>query len=877
MADNNQLQVTLTGDATALLASLEAAQEKIKALSKTGKEETNSLNDAFSQLSVEKLLTMAVGFGTLAGAANAALGLIVTGIKNIISIIPNSIDATKHLAETYEQLSITAGMSIDDFNKYNAAISLAGGKAEDLNDIVKGMERGIKQHSEALVANGVFASQDALNHATLGEYIQAVVTKMREYGDATSRDQLLLDAFGKSGMAFAATLERINDQMDRGSKLSLMDGVLSQKALEQAEKLRVAEGELNIQKDLSKRLISESVTDLDIAIKKEEALTLQRANEFRIVQQLVKDGLIPLTQKTIEYEDEQHQRVTQVVEDWSATTEAAKKYLETIKELNKYAKDENDVGVNREAANKRESTAAYDPHKAEKEKEAAKEADRARIEAMDKALEDFRLRKAQEHRIEADYYQLSAKETLDFWQKQLATNRNGEESIKKIHSEIITAKKAMLAQADSERKASFERELSEVKGNYTAQLALAGQNLTEVRKYHTEESAEYQLALKKIQDIRNAQALEERRVESLELEGKRKHEAAMLQLELEAVKVALAQGRISDEEALRDRIAIEKTQYDAERKALMDRLALANLEKTERQSILNQIQALDDAHNRQMVQGSQQLYDLMRQKNPMLGLRDGAKAYYDQAVNYYAQYGQAVRSVLNSTENTLARSLQSMLLEHKRLGDAIREVWKGIGTAVVQEITQMVARWIVAQAAMAIVGKSAQVAQGTQASAALDLAVAESYAAYAAIPFGGLALAQAQIAAIMAGFGVAKAADKGITAMETGGLVKAGSWQRTILGDGADDEIVAPERPFKAVLGGWLGSIVGSVSAHASRMASMASTSYTPSGSAFAGAGAGGGYVDLRGAVIAGESVESSRIIGNLVKQHLDSWSKRKG
>ena len=33
--------------------------------------------------------------------------------------------------------------------------------------------------------------------------------------------------------------------------------------------------------------------------------------------------------------------------------------------------------------------------------------------------------------------------------------------------------------------------------------------------------------------------------------------------------------------------------------------------------------------------------------------------------------------------------------------------------------------------------------------------------------------------------------------------------------------------------------------------------------------------VDLRGAVIAGESVESGRIIGNMVKKHLDSYSRR--
>ena len=46
---------------------------------------------------------------------------------------------------------------------------------------------------------------------------------------------------------------------------------------------------------------------------------------------------------------------------------------------------------------------------------------------------------------------------------------------------------------------------------------------------------------------------------------------------------------------------------------------------------------------------------------------------------------------------------------------------------------------------------------------------------------------------------------------------------------------------------------------------------------AASGGSVGGAHVDLRGAVIAGESVDSARIIGNLVKKHMDGYNRRNG
>ena len=104
MAADNKLGVELTGDNAGLMASLAQAEEKIAKLSGKGKEDVSKLGEAFETLSMKHIAGAAIGFGTLAGAAEKALEFISEGIKTVIEIIPKAIEGTVKLAEAFEKV-----------------------------------------------------------------------------------------------------------------------------------------------------------------------------------------------------------------------------------------------------------------------------------------------------------------------------------------------------------------------------------------------------------------------------------------------------------------------------------------------------------------------------------------------------------------------------------------------------------------------------------------------------------------------------------------------------------------------------------------------------------------------------------------------------
>ena len=146
------------------------------------------------------------------------------------------------------------------------------------------------------------------------------------------------------------------------------------------------------------------------------------------------------------------------------------------------------------------------------------------------------------------------------------------------------------------------------------------------------------------------------------------------------------------------------------------------------------------------------------------------------------------------------------------------------------------------------------------------------------MPYIGAELAMAQIEAME--ISVAAAGAAGVVGAAEGGWFDRPTL--TVMGEGSQRELAVPEVSFKDWAGNLAANIMGrqdAINGYGRLSYQMASQFHAQSGGGGAGLGAlaGGGYVDLRGAVIAGESVESARIIGNLVSKHLDAFNKRRG
>jgi len=794
MADNNNnLKVTIEGDNASLVAALVEAEARIAKFT-AKKQDVDALSEAFEHLSIKSIAQAAIGFGTLAGAAEKTLGLIIEGIKSIIEIIPKSIENTGKLVENYKQLSITAGMSTREFNEWVATIALAGGKTEDLNDIVKGMERGIKQHSEALVANSVFTDENALKHATLGEYIHAVVSKMESYGDATSRDQLLLDAFGKSGLAFAAILKEIDERREEGKNLGNETNIITNESIKLQKELTKAKGETDIQEKLSQKLISDGSIQHSIALEKIKTDTLKYANETIIINDAINKGLIKRSETTIEVIGNDRQLTKTTVENREEEKKALESYLSSMEK----ARIENEKMLQIElvrAGLVHSSGLSYDPQKAEKDKKAAEERQKA-AEAHREAVKSATEAQTRENillkegELAAFRYDLALKGIIGTEQDKIVAQKAANDAIKEQNKNDID-----MAKEQEERNNKWK----EINKRYD-QEKLAGEKEIAAARYTLLE-----------QDISNRAKL----------------------------------GIISATQELTQLKALDTLKYNEEVKAINDsitlRKAAGNIDIAEEQKLKNDIQKLTLKHNQEQ---NKLTLELAKEQN-----------------KYYT-------TMWNSAESAASKAISSMILEHQKLGQAIKSIFQSILSSVVNVFADMAAKSIISSIQEAVGYKAAA---ATKAASALDTATAESYSAYAYIPFAGMALAEAQIAAITSGFTASSAANQAITAHATGGLVTSPTL--SLMGE-AGPELIAPKHDFMEVTRQLVASGASMYRAIVQSQAYQGSSnSYSPASGATPGGQAV--HVNLSGAVIAGESVESSRLIGNMIQKHLNSYGRR--
>lgn len=222
----------------------------------------------------------------------------------------------------------------------------------------------------------------------------------------------------------------------------------------------------------------------------------------------------------------------------------------------------------------------------------------------------------------------------------------------------------------------------------------------------------------------------------------------------------------------------------------------------------------------------------------LAGLTEAAEAM----TNKFEQAKSAIKSILSSTENAFANFFQNIIQKGMTAGQKWDALWKSLSGAVLKAITEIIAKQLVAwgiekgiaawkalragaevveqstTAGAALVASGEKViAMGAEAIAAksaapalIEFAVAETWAAYAGMPFVGMALASAQIAAIMGTYATAKALSfmggigsgapaEASAGMNYPGYALGGVVSRPTLawiGEAGGREVVAPENTF---------------------------------------------------------------------------------
>jgi tape measure domain-containing protein len=238
------------------------------------------------------------------------------------------------------------------------------------------------------------------------------------------------------------------------------------------------------------------------------------------------------------------------------------------------------------------------------------------------------------------------------------------------------------------------------------------------------------------------------------------------------------------------------------------------------------------------------------------GMRSALDTYITTAQNKFQVWKNVTTQILQGLEGSFANFFESIFKHGMTGAQKWDALWKGIAGSVLKALAQMAAQWLVAATAEAIFHKSATAAKAGQISAALTLASAETWSAYAYIPFAGPVLALAQIELMMgdmlANIAQGKAIGAAGTVFASGGVIDRPTL--ALMGE-AGRELVVPEVSFRT----WADNLVGNLLASQARTQdyAFAAQGYVAAASGSASSRQAAGLpafgapmIDLRGAQI---------------------------
>ena len=853
MADE-KIQVTIEGDPQGGIDMLTAFDKKADD-SKKKLEEGSDVDKMMGGLA-GKLTQLTLGFGTAAGAATAALGKIQEGFQKIIEIVPDAIKRTNELAASYQMMAVTAGMNSEQFNKFNISLQMSGGETEKMLPLIRGYARAMRTRADVLIANGIASDKAALAAMTFEQYIVKVVSVMKTYGDHMDRDLLLQAAFERSGIASAAMLENLARNFEEAGKTAQRNGIDMEEASKNLNTYRVATTELMTAFDKMKASLS--------------SFTLPGlSNAFALIAKIVeaKGVLTTLAGFATGNVDliRAGARQSQGFVD-AATRKSDDDYSRRREEMHantkpsgKYIGDEKAI---HEVSN--------DPFKAEADRLAQQEI-RLRLKNTMAAEEKAELDAAEiQYRLDRD--------KLDDMMANQDKEMNRKESgmTPEIHHEryleYVENWRTTQTQAEQAKAAIIEK--------------FRQKRLDEEKKFEDELS------------VKGTDGLAQRYAKNQEWADK---ELKFIREHYEGEKRAQAEAMVAATKA-----AADKHDFAEQQKKDLTELNLLLKQANERSPMSQgETKAFIADY---AAKGDDSQKGAAKEKSAELhlggtageGALAGMKKFRAETENIYLSMQNLTHNLATTMSSGIGKAFTDMIVNGKKFGDVMKALWKDVASSVIGGLIQIATRqalnWALegtifaekkAQAAAEIGVKTTTVSTGIALDAAATTSsvtasvaqtapaemsmAAKIYSWFASMGPWGLLAAAGTVAAAMAAIG----AIGKITAHAEGGLIDRPTM--ALMGE-AGPEIVAPQRNFMdwAQANQNLGYNLASHNASISGLQHQGN-SYGKAGMAASGGSVGGAHVDLRGAVIAGESVDSARIIGNLVKKHMDGYNRRNG
>lgn len=244
------------------------------------------------------------------------------------------------------------------------------------------------------------------------------------------------------------------------------------------------------------------------------------------------------------------------------------------------------------------------------------------------------------------------------------------------------------------------------------------------------------------------------------------------------------------------------------------------------------------------------------------GWQAGLTEWVMNAQNAFQIFKDLATSVLGGVTNAFAQGIEGMISGQMKLGKAFKTIWNGILKTVITAVAQMIAQWLVLKIVGAATAKSQAMSAAVASVAEQMRAAAAIFAAHAYIPFVGPAIAAGLVTMMNGALGANAAAAKTMNAaalFASGGVIDRPTL--AIMGEiPGSREIVAPETSFLK----WADSLT----------ARFLGDAVAAGRGAFSPADGANGYLDLRGAVIVGDTTEGLKKASKALRVVRD-WDER--
>jgi len=319
--------------------------------------------------------------------------------------------------------------------------------------------------------------------------------------------------------------------------------------------------------------------------------------------------------------------------------------------------------------------------------------------------------------LEDQYREMSKAEELGYWNDIKAWRGLSENEKLSVTRKSAEVEMSMIRETFEVRVATLQAEAAAYKNNTDERMRIE----LEIQSKYAQGTKEYEASQKKIVEIQRQAADQERTIRESRVQAERDARLATITLEEQAAQQAEQLGAITQQQLLAHQLAFEERRNEIAFQALYQRLQDAELDPdrnpVELEKIHAQIEQLEHQHQQRMgqIKGAMHLDDMA----PLVNVFKGA-------------------------ETAISGAIQGIINRTMSLRQALASIWKGISQTVITEISNMLAKKVVAWAT-----------ERTLATASIGAKAADAGAGAAAsqssIPYVGPILAIAAMAAVFAG------------------------------------------------------------------------------------------------------------------------------